>query len=114
MSYLFYNCSSLTTLSIKFSNELTINMKSVFENCISLISLDLSNFYTKKDTYISWMFNYCTSLKFLNIVNFYTMQDNMLDGCNSLTSLIAPDSNTQNFLFYRFIELKYILIFMLL
>ena len=91
MSYLFYNCSSLTSLNIKFSNELTINMKSVFENCISLISLDLSNFYTPNAEIMWNMFKGCNKLETLNLIKFDTSKvtdmESMFEGCYNLISL---------------------------
>ena len=41
MSYIFYGCSSLTSLNL--SNNVN-NMSYIFYGCSSLISLDLSNF----------------------------------------------------------------------
>ena len=43
MSYIFYGCSSLTSLNL--SNNVN-NMNHMFYGCSSLISLDLSNFNT--------------------------------------------------------------------
>ena len=49
MSYMFFNCKNLKSSFLKgisFSNQLLINMKGMFQNCESLISLDLFYFYT--------------------------------------------------------------------
>ena len=43
MSYIFYGCSSLTSLNLSNSNNVN-NMSYIFYGCSSLISLDLSNF----------------------------------------------------------------------
>ena len=48
ISYMFFNCKKLTHFSMKnsnFSNSLITNMKGMFQNCESLITLDLSLFY---------------------------------------------------------------------
>ena len=45
---------------------------SMFENCLSLTTLDLSNFDTSNVTDMSYMFRGCTSLTSLNISNFNT------------------------------------------
>ena len=102
MSYLFYNCSTLGTLKIKFDNELTNNMRGIFQNCKSLVTLDLSDFYTK-NVEIMWdMFNGCSQLKSLSI-NFdkfdtskVTDMESMFEGCSNLTSLSLDSLKTQN------------------
>ena len=51
MAYLLYNCKSLTNLifyNSNFSNYDIIDMTGIFQNCESLITLNLSNFYTPK------------------------------------------------------------------
>ena len=99
MSYMFYNCTSLTSVnfskgmnystsnlnnfenmfsgctsltSVDFSYLKTKNIqntKGMFDNCISLTSLDLSNF-TTYNLKMDYMFNNCTNLNYLDISNF--------------------------------------------
>ena len=47
MKSMFYNCKSLISLDLsKFNTKNIKSMKSMFYNCKSLISLDLSKFNT--------------------------------------------------------------------
>ena len=102
MSYLFYNCSKLETLKIKFNNQLTNNIRGIFQNCKSLVTLDLTQFYTK-NVEIMWdMFNGCSGLISLNIdfskfdTSKVTDMESMFEGCSSLTSLSLDSLKTQN------------------
>ena len=74
-------------------------MSSIFENCKSLISLDLSNFDTYSTTDMSNMFNNCSSLESLKI-NFntenVTKMPYMFASCAKLTSLNITSFNTKN------------------
>jgi len=78
----------------------TKNMRSMFYNCSSLTSLDLSNFDTSKVIDMSNMFSGCSSLTSLDVSNFdtsnVTMMVNMFNSCSSLTSLDASHFNTSN------------------
>ena len=73
-------------------------MKSFFENCSNLTSLNLSNFNTL-NVYRMWdMFNGCKSLKYLNISSFNTSKvtdmESMFESCSSLDSLDLSHFNT--------------------
>jgi len=98
LSYLFYNCYSLTFLNFRSfnSNQIT-NIKHIFHNCTSLTSLNLSNFNTEKITDMSYMFTYCSSLKSLNISNFQIINvnnmSNMFYYCSSLEYLDLSNFN---------------------
>ena len=49
MNYLLYNFSKLQNfniLSSSFSNNLINDMRGIFQNCESIVTLDLSTFYT--------------------------------------------------------------------
>ena len=48
------------------------NMYSMFDSCISLTSLDLSNFNTSNVTNMEYMFGYCSHLTSLDLSNFNT------------------------------------------
>ena len=94
MAYLLYNCKSLTNLifyNSNFSNYDIIDMTGIFQNCESLITLDLSNFYTPKVEIMWDMFKGCKSLQNLIILNFDTSQvtdmQSMFEGCSSLVTL---------------------------
>ena len=64
MSYMFYNCSSLTSLDVtNFDTSKVTDMSYMFYGCNSLISLDLRNFNTSKATNMSKMFSECFKLK---------------------------------------------------
>ena len=56
-------------------------MDELFYNCISLQSLDLSNFITSNVTNMNKMFYNCNSLIKLNLSNFITSQVEILNIC---------------------------------
>ncbi|MBR6716442.1 MAG: BspA family leucine-rich repeat surface protein [Prevotella sp.] len=73
MSYMFFGCSHLTSLDLgNFNTQNVTTMESMFVGCRSLISLDLSSFDTKNVTDMSGMFANCTSLTSLDLGNFNT------------------------------------------
>ena len=101
MGYMFYNCSSLTSLDVSnFNTSNVTNMNYMFGYCSSLTNLNLSNFNTNNVTNMSYMFRNCSSLTNLNVSNFNTnnvtnMRD-MFNDCISLTSLDVSNFNTSN------------------
>ena len=54
----------------KFNTRNVSDMKMMFNECLVLEYLDLSNFNTSKVTDMSYMFNQCNKLKYLNLLNF--------------------------------------------
>ena len=65
--YMFYMCSSLTSIDIsKFNTKSLTTMSRMFFNCRSLISVDLSNFETPKLKIIEGLFINAHSLKDIN------------------------------------------------
>ena len=63
MSSMFYNCSSLTSLDVTHFNTAKVtDMSSMFYNCSSLTSLDVTHFNTAKVTNMSFMFASCGAL----------------------------------------------------
>ena len=49
MSYMFSDCSSLTSLDLSFFNTINVkDMNYMFDGCFPLINVDLSNFNTNK------------------------------------------------------------------
>ncbi len=100
-NFMFYNCSSLTSLNLSnFNTNNVNNMSYMFWNCSSLTSLNLSNFNTNNVEDMSYMFWNCSSLKSLDLSNFNTNNVNkmrsMFSGCSSLTSLNLSNFNTDN------------------
>ena len=71
MANMFFNCLSLT--SINFSNFNTENVKDMsfmFYNCISLTSVNCTNFNTQNVQNMQHMFEQCSSLTSIDILNF--------------------------------------------
>ena len=94
ISYMFYNCKNLKSLNILnsfFSNTIIKNMRSTFQNCESLETLDLSSFYTPSAEIMWDMFKGCSRLKILNIDKFDTSKvtdmESMFEGCSNLKYL---------------------------
>ena len=99
MESMFYNCSSLTSLDLsKFNTSQVTNMSGMFDHCESLISLDISNFNTSKVKLMCFMFYDCRALTNLDLINFNT--ENVTDmscmfgWCNSLQDLDLSSFNT--------------------
>ena len=90
MSYMFSNCSNLTSLDVsKFDTSKVTNMSYMFSNCSNLTSLDLSSFNTANVEYMSYMFAYCDSLKTIYVSDSWTVDNvtnysSMFYGCNKL------------------------------
>ena len=73
MSYMFYRCSALSSLDLSnFNTAIVTNMGYMFSDCSTLSSLDLSNFNTAIVTNMSYMFNGCSALSSLDLSNFNT------------------------------------------
>ena len=98
---MFYDCYSLTSLDLSNLNTSKVtNMENMFYGCSSLTSLDLSNFDTSNVSTMGTMFYGCSSLTSLNISNFNTSNVTstycMFYNCSSLTSLDLSNWNTSN------------------
>ena len=101
LRYMFYNCSSLTSIDIHTWNTVNCtDMYQMFYGCSSLTSLNLSNFNTSKVTDMKAMFRDCSSLTSLDLSSFNTSKvtrmSNMFYNCSSLTSLDLSSFNTSN------------------
>lgn len=99
MRTMFYNCSSLTSLDVSsFDTSSVTNMSYMFYNCTSLTSLDVTNFNTSAVKLIGSMFSKCSSLISLDLSNFdtsaLTSMNYMFFGCSSLTSLDLSNFDT--------------------
>lgn len=92
MNSMFYNCRSLKTLDLSSWDVSNVtNMYQMFGSCTSLTSLDVSHFNTEKVADMREMFFGCRSLSSLDVSNFNTKNvtdiHHMFSSCESLTSL---------------------------
>lgn len=92
MNSMFYNCKSLSSLNLSGWNTSNVtNMYQMFSSCTSLTSLDVSHFNTEKVADMREMFFGCRSLTSLDVSNFNTKNvtdiHHMFCSCESLTSL---------------------------
>ena len=99
-NYMFYKCSSLTSLDLSNlkSNQI-VNMSWMFFGCVSLINLNLSNLNTKNVNDMNHMFTDCSSLTSLNLLNLNTNNvkdmNYMFSNCSSLLSLNLSNFDTK-------------------
>ena len=99
MSYMFSDCSALTSLDLSNFNTAKVrDMSYMFYRCSALSSLDLSNFNTAIVTKMSYMFSDCSTLSSLDLSNFNTAivtnMSYMFNGCSALSSLDLSNFNT--------------------
>ena len=99
LDYMFYNCSSLTTINFSnFYNNNITNMGYIFYNCSSLKNIDFTNLNTGNVTDMSCMFFNCSSLKNIDLSNFDTSNvtdmKEMFTGCSSLEKINLSNFNT--------------------
>ena len=100
MSYMFQNCTSLTTLeSNNWNTSNVTDMHSMFYRCQLLTSIDVSNWNTSKVRTMGSMFNYCNGLTALDLSNFNTDKvydmSYMFNNCTSLKTLDLSNFNTK-------------------
>lgn len=99
---MFYGANNLEDIShLEYLNtENVTNMQSMFENCSSLKSLDLSKFNTSKVKNFVQMFMNCNALSSLDLTSFNTAEaeymDNMFADCTNLKSIDLTSFNTSN------------------
>ena len=101
MSSMFSNCKTLTSLDLSnFDTSKVTSMNYMFSQCSALTSLDLSNFDTSKVTKMYYMFFFCRALTSLDLSNFdtskVTSMSSMFSHCNALTSLNLSSFDTSN------------------
>ena len=100
MSWMFYNCTKLTSLDVSHFNTSNVtDMNQMFCYCTGLTNLDLSNFNTSKVTDMGAMFRNCTRLTSLDVSHFNTSKvaymTNMFDGCSNLQTItVGSDWST--------------------
>ena len=95
---MFSNCSSLTSLDLSsFDTSKVTNMNSMFSGCSLLTSLDLRSFNTSNVMSMSYMFSGCSSLTSLDLSSFDTHNVtniwSMFSDCTSLISLDLSNSD---------------------
>ena len=98
----FQDCIKLQTISgLEYLNTADVkDMRSMFNRCYDLKSLNLTNFNTEKVKDMGYMFYNCYRLPPLDLTNFNTenVEDmqGMFKGCHDLTSLDLTSFNTEN------------------
>ncbi|MBQ9013212.1 MAG: BspA family leucine-rich repeat surface protein, partial [Bacilli bacterium] len=101
-SSLFHNFNKLVSINFNdsFNTEKSTNMASMFSNCSSLTSLDLSSFNTENVTSMSFMFMNLSKLEELDVSNFNTLKvttlANTFVGCKALKELDLNSWYTPN------------------
>lgn len=107
MDSMFYDCEALTNLTLtaangstKFDTSNVTDMPSMFEKCISLPSIDLSNFNTSSVKSMQHLFYLCAKLPSLDLSKFNTTNVTNMAGlfskCYSLTKLDLSSFDTRN------------------
>ena len=99
MGSMFSDCSSLTSLDVSgFDTSQVTHMGYMFDRCSGLTSLDVSSFDTSQVTDMYYMFGECSVLTSLDVSGFDTSQvtdmDYMFGGCSVLTSLDVSGFDT--------------------
>ena len=75
MNYMFFGCSSLTSLDLSFFNTANVtNMFGMFQSCSSLTSLDLSSVNTENVMYMTSMFQSCSRLNTIYVSDKFTTE----------------------------------------
>ena len=81
--------------NIDFDVKEVEEMVGMFQNCYSLINLNLSQFNTTKVTSIDFMFSDCHNLENLSLDTFNTLScnsfNNTFDNCTKLEVTLNPD-----------------------
>jgi surface protein len=101
MQSMFQNCSSLTSLDLSdWDTSKVANMSHMFHDCTKLTSLDLSDWDTSNVTDMAAMFHNCSGLTSLDLSGFDTSDvtniSQMFQNCSRLTSLDLSDFDTSN------------------
>ena len=96
MYSMFYNCSSLTSLDVTHFNTANVtDMRYMFYYCSSLTSLDVTHFNTAKVTNMRYMFYNCKALTSLDVTHFNTANVTnmsfMFASCGALTTIYVSD-----------------------
>jgi surface protein len=97
MGSMFSDCFSLTSLDLsKFNTANVTSMSSMFSDCSSLTSLDLSKFNTANVEYMYNMFFGCSALTELDLSGFDVTKvrdtEQMFYGCSALATIYCEDN----------------------
>ena len=96
MNSMFNGCEKLKYVNLNFKSVITAEMQTIqhmFQNCISLTSVDLSKINVSQISHFEEVFYGCTSLETINLTNFEISHksniniDSMFYNCTSLKSL---------------------------
>ena len=101
MGSMFRDCSSLETLDVSgFDTSNVKNMSEMFYGCEKLKNIDVSKFDTSKVTDMGSMFNRCISLETLDVSGFDTSNvrdmSYMFSRCESIINLDLSNFDTSN------------------
>ena len=100
LSQLFYHCFSLNNVTLKLNTSNVTNMSEMFCGCFNLKTLDLSSFTTAKVKTMKGMFYDCRKLNALNISSFNTTNvidmSQMMANCYSLVNISLLHFITDN------------------
>ena len=99
MDSMFRDCSSLETLDVSgFDTSRVTDMDGMFYGCNSLTTLDVSHFDTSKVTRMGSMFHGCSSLETLDVSGFNTSNVESMDGmfyeCRKLQNIDVSKFDT--------------------
>lgn len=100
-SSMFNNCESLQTVDLtSFDTSNSVSFSKMFYGCSSLENVDVSQFETSKALYFDNMFAFCRKLTELDVSHFNTSKAttfaSMFYGCNSLLELDITNFDTSN------------------
>ena len=106
MRSMFNSCPNLTSLDLSnFNTSNVTDMSSMFSKCSNLTSLDLSNFNTSNVTDMHSIFNGCSNLTYLDIRNFdfkkVISDGNMFDKVPSNCEIIVKDDTAKKWILAR-------------
>ena len=98
---MFRNCSSIISIDLSdFNNSLINNTKNMFNGCTSLETINFTNFNTSKIKDMDGMFSNCSKLGSIDLTNFDTslVEDMsfMFANCSNLNSINLSSFNTNN------------------
>lgn len=116
-SSLFEGWKALRTIKFdsNFDTSEVRNMRTMFQNCVRLTTLDVFQFDTSQVTDMGFMFDKCESLTVLDVANFDTSSvtdmSSMFQGCSKLLALNVSRFDTSNvremdFMFNQCMSLK--------
>jgi surface protein len=105
MTFMFYDCMSLTTLDLRtFNTAKVTTMRGMFSVCIDLTTIDLSTFNTSNVKNMQGMFASCMKLTHLDLSSFNTSKvesmEDMFYSCLKLNRIDVTDDWSINSIRY--------------